>query len=125
MSENTDLHAQALQAVADADPNAPAGRKLDAIRILRNATRGNGARHTLRDLKEAVEWALARPGAASLPVGSVVATSGRALVKAGAPDDPEYPWRWGDALTATNEQIDALIHGGYADVLRVGSGGRP
>jgi hypothetical protein len=54
----SDLRDLAMKVVADADPDGPGGRRLQAVKILRDR---DGKRRQLRDYIAAVDWALARP----------------------------------------------------------------
>jgi hypothetical protein len=54
----SDLRDLAVKAVADADPDGPGGRRLQAVKILRER---DGKRRQLRDYVVAVDSALARP----------------------------------------------------------------
>jgi hypothetical protein len=77
----------------------------------------------LRTAIDAVKWAIDRPAAATLPVGSVVATIGGAFFKEEDSEEVFSPW----AATHVSgpirdEHIDQLVRGEHAIVLRVGTG---
>lgn len=116
----TDLQLRARQAVAGIDPSHPSGIKLPAIKVLRDATRGD--RYSLADLKAAVEWAIDNPEvrAADLPDGSVVANHRKAWIK----NHPalHYPWSTTDGSVGQDHNVDDALANG-ATVLRVGTGG--
>jgi hypothetical protein len=56
-SVDRELQQLAVKAVADADPDGPGGRRLQAVKIVRDR---DGKRHQLRDYIAAVDWALSR-----------------------------------------------------------------
>lgn len=94
------------------------GARLDATKAVRSATGCD-----LATALAAVEWAMARPPAASLPSESVVTTVGGAFFKEEDSSDSGYPW----AATHVNRQIsdadiDELLRADRATVLRVGTG---
>lgn len=67
---NADLHAAAVRAVADADPNGPGGLRLQAVKNLRDTV--GRERYGLRELVAAVDRAIAEQATTPQPVPSLV-----------------------------------------------------
>lgn len=77
----------------------------------------------LRTAIEAVNWAVERPPAATLPVGSVVAAVGGAFFKEENSTNVAAPWGATHVNAAIHDDhIDELVRSGRATILRVGSG---
>jgi hypothetical protein len=85
----------------------------------------------LAKVRAAVDWALDHKDAASLPTGTVVATTDVAYIKEdpetvttlySAPGTEPRPWSgcWGE--DASNAAVDAMLADGTAEVLRIGTG---
>lgn len=78
----------------------------------------------LREAIEAVKWARDRPAAASLPVGSIVATAVDAYVKSQGREHSAEPW----SVTGVGDwhhsdaDIDAMVRADEATIVRVGTG---
>lgn len=77
--------------------------------------------HVYADESEWAEDAVTTvPSAGDLPVGSVVATDTRALIK--SDEDDYFMWRDG-GYGYSDQQVDELLMSHGATVLRVGTGG--
>jgi hypothetical protein len=75
----------------------------------------------LRTAVEAIRWAQARPDAATLPVGSIVATTMDVWIKREHPTEPwvvtgASGWRYTDA------DISEMVRADVATILRIGDG---
>jgi hypothetical protein len=88
-----------------------------------------GVRCTLIEARDAVLWALAHPGAASLPVGSVVASTSDVWIKSGGyrSAEPTMPWVTTACGTtylniANDDAITDMLRSDEATILRIGDG---
>ena len=103
-------------ALAAAAKMAPDESIIYAVKEVRN---GTGCE--LREAIEAVRWAQARPAAATLPVGSIVATTMDVWIKREHPTEPWVvtgvsSWCYIDA------DISEMVRVDVATILRVGNG---
>jgi hypothetical protein len=114
-----EIRTAALTAVAEVSAtHDEQGSVIRATKIVRDKT---GCR--LHDAVNAVKWAIDRPPAATLPVGSVVATIGGAFFKEEDSAEAFSPWAASHVSGPIHdEHIDELVRGGRATVLRIGTG---
>jgi len=111
----------ALAAVAEVGSAWNGGAKVaQAMKLVRDRT---GCR--LTDARKAVEWAIERPAAATLPIESVVAGEGCVFIKVKA-DEPTLPWRGFTGGAYVNQygddEITDMIQRDEASILRIGTG---
>ncbi|GAA0719223.1 hypothetical protein Drose_05560 [Dactylosporangium roseum] len=116
-----DVHrTHALKALDEIGRSEP-GARLLATRAVRSATGCD-----LQTALAAVDWAMARPPAASLPLRSVIATDFAVFLKSGVTSEPSMPWVGTTDVMYVNlyddAEVDDLIRSGRATILRVGGG---
>lgn len=114
-----DIRTVALAAVAEVNAtHEEQGTVIRATKIVRDKVGCD-----LRTAIEAVKWAIDRPAAATLPVGSVVATIGGAFFKEENSDEVFSPWAASHVNGPIGDwHIDELVRDGRATILRVGTG---
>ncbi|MGI5247526.1 hypothetical protein [Dactylosporangium sp. CA-139066] len=114
-----EIRTAALSAVAEVPAEYEGqGRVIRATKIVRDRT---GC--PLRDAIDAVNWALDRPPAATLPAHSIVGSAHAAWFKEARPGQSHNPW----VSTHTEQyhsdaEIDDLLRTDRATILRVGGG---
>jgi hypothetical protein len=116
----SDLQTLALRAVRETAPDLHIAHYVKCLRDLDGGTR------SLPEYREAIEWAQARPIAATLPLGSIIAGADATFTKRVNPGEPSMPWFGGpDTVHVneySNEEIDDMVRRGEVTVLRVGDG---
>lgn len=116
------IRTAALAAVAEVGTSWTGGAKvIQAMKLVRDRTECD-----LQAAKLAVEWAIERPPAADLPLGSIAAGTDSVFLKRDNRAEPTMPWSGtADGIYVndySDEEIDDMVQRGEVTILRVGNG---